>query len=249
MRGYESCPFHTLFTMEPAAVLTVADLRGRAITNWVQDVKLHVPFERSPPMEVELNEETVLPGVLFQYQLSRAVYQGTAAGGVKWWFKDRCVPSGQARRPGFDISIRYECRHSRKQYQKRATTDSRRSKHAACVECPVFVRFKGCVATDCPDTAVVLTATFRRYHVDPLKTLRTKFPSLQRCKFAEILASNKFAFIFESYCMAEDACVPLQGQEHELIQGVLKIVLQSLHTFSVWKLCLQHQRHLGKRMR
>jgi hypothetical protein len=76
--------------MEPAAVLTVADLRGRAITNWVQDVKLHVPFERSPPMEVELNEETVLPGVLFQYQLSRAVYQGTAAGGVKWWFKDQC---------------------------------------------------------------------------------------------------------------------------------------------------------------
>ena len=51
MRGYESCPFHNLFTMEPAAVLTVADLRGRAITNWVQDVKLHVPFERSPPME------------------------------------------------------------------------------------------------------------------------------------------------------------------------------------------------------
>jgi hypothetical protein len=40
VRGYESCPFHTLFTMEPAAVLTVADLRGRAITDWVQDVKL-----------------------------------------------------------------------------------------------------------------------------------------------------------------------------------------------------------------
>jgi hypothetical protein len=80
---------HTLFTMEPAAVLTVADLRGRAISNWVQDVTLHVPFQRSPHMqEVQLNAQIVLPGVLFEYQLSRAVYEGTAAGGVKWWFRE-----------------------------------------------------------------------------------------------------------------------------------------------------------------
>lgn len=232
--------------MEPA-VLTVADLRGRAITNWVQDVKLHVPFQHGPPMEVPLNAQTVLPVVLFEYQLSKAVYQGTAAGGVKWWLKERVVPTGQARRHGFDISIRYECRHNRKHYRKRAKDDSRKTKHAACVDCPVFVRFKGCVATDCSATAVVLKATFKRYHVDPLKTLRKEFSSLQRCKFAEILASNKFAFIFENSCMAEDVeqdVRALQGQEHALFKGELKAVQQSLHIFSVWKLCLEHQRHL-----
>ena len=159
--------------MEPAAVLTVADLRGRAITNWLQNVLLQVPsHQRGPLLEVHLNAATVLPVVLFEYQLSKAVYQGTAAGGVKWWLKHRDVPTGKARQAGFDISIRYVCRHSRKEYKKRATTDSRTSKHVACVECPVFVRFKGCVATDCPDTAVVLTAKFRQYDVDPLKTLR-----------------------------------------------------------------------------
>jgi hypothetical protein len=34
-------------------------------------------------MEVLLIAQTVLPVVLFEYQLSKAVYQGTAAGGVK----------------------------------------------------------------------------------------------------------------------------------------------------------------------
>ena len=70
--------------MEPAAVLSVADLRGKAITKWIQDVKLHVPFQHGPPMEVPLNDKTVLPIAMFEYQLSKAVYQGTGAGGVKW---------------------------------------------------------------------------------------------------------------------------------------------------------------------
>jgi hypothetical protein len=157
-------------------------------------------------MEVHLNGGTVLPVVLFEYQLSKAVYQGTAAGGVRWWFHKRDVSKGGARQHGFDISVRYDCRHGRKQYKKRATTDSRRSKHAACVDCPAFVRFKGSVATDCPDTAVVLTAKFRQYDIDPLKTLRTEFPSLGRCKFAEILSSNKFAFVFENTCLRQRLC-------------------------------------------
>ena len=68
------------FTMEPAAVLSVADLRGKAITKWIQDVKLHIPFQHGPPMEVPLIAKTVLPIAMFEYQLSKAVYQGTGAG-------------------------------------------------------------------------------------------------------------------------------------------------------------------------
>ena len=103
--------------MESDALLTVAALRVQSVTNWVQHVQLSVPFQRGPPMEVQLTEGTILPKALFEYQLSKAVYQGTAAGGVKWWLKERVVPTGQARRHGFDISIRYECRHNRKHYR------------------------------------------------------------------------------------------------------------------------------------
>ena len=77
------------FTMEPAAVLSVADLRGNAITKWIQEVKLRIPFQHGPPMEVPLIAQTVLPIAMFEYQLSKAVYQGTGAGGVKWWFNKR----------------------------------------------------------------------------------------------------------------------------------------------------------------
>ena len=119
--------------------------------NWVQDVKLEVPFGDGPPIEVALHGRSVLPVALFEYQLSKALYQGTAAGGVKWWLKERMVPVGPLRQHGFGISIRYECRHSRKSHRKREVEGSkhRNSKHVACVECPVFVRFKGSVVKDC----------------------------------------------------------------------------------------------------
>ena len=137
------------FVMESDALLTVAALRVQSVTNWVQHVQLSVPFQRGPPMEVQLTEGTLLPKALFEYQLSRAVCQGSAAGGVKWWFEERRVPEGSSRVHGFDVSIRYMCRHGRKKYKKRGTKDSRESKHVACVKCPVFVRFTGAVATDC----------------------------------------------------------------------------------------------------
>ena len=209
--------------MEPAPVLTVVDLRRRAIMNWVQDVKLEVPFGDGPPIEVALHDRSVLPVALFEYQLSKALYQGTAAGGVKWWLKERMVPVGPLRQHGFGISIRYECRHSRKSHRKREVEGSkhRNSKHVACVECPVFVRFKGSVVKDCSTTAVVLTAKFVRSNTEPLKTLRKEFPALNCCKYAEILASNKFAFVFENCCMAEDA-LALQGQVHQLFTGTTR---------------------------
>jgi hypothetical protein len=120
--------------MESAAFVTVADLRSRSIHNWVQDVVLRMPFQSDLPLEVPLQTGTRLPMALFPYQLSKAVYQGTAAGGVKWWFKTSMEPAGVARQHGYDISVRYDCRHSRSHYQKKATTDSRKSKHTACVD-------------------------------------------------------------------------------------------------------------------
>jgi hypothetical protein len=230
--------------MESGAVVTVADLRSRSIQNWVQDVVLRMPFQSDLPLEVPLQTGTRLPMALFPYQLSKAVYQGTTAGGVKWWFKTSVEPEGVARQHGYDISVRYDCRHSRSHYRKRATTDSRKSKHVACVDCPAFVRFKGSLATDCASTAVVVTATFQRYHLDPLQVLRKEFPAFKYSKSAEILASNKFAFIFENSCLAEDAWGCVRGREHALFKGEPKAMQQSLHHFWVWKSTFEHQNHL-----
>jgi len=232
-----------LFVMESDALLTVAALRVQSVTNWVQHVQLSVPFQRGPPMEVQLTEGTTLPKALFEYQLSRAVCQGSAAGGVKWWFEARRVPQGSSRVHGFDVSIRYMCRHARADYSKRATTNSRKSKHVACVDCPVFVRFTGAVATDCASTVVVFKAKFNRFCIDRLKVLRKEFPALCHSISQEILASNTFAFVFESSCLAEDATV-LHGREHELFKGKISAIQQNLYVVCVKKLCAVHQGHL-----
>jgi hypothetical protein len=152
---------------------------------------------------------------MFEYQLARAVYDGTAAGGVKWWFHKRFEPQGSQRQHSFDLSVVFVCKHARKHYIKRVTNDSRKSKHQACVECPAFVRFKGSIATEMTSTAVVISAKFKQPVSDPLKVLRKEFPALNQCILSEILSSTKFAFVFTTSCLAEDALL-LSGQTHAI---------------------------------
>lgn len=99
-------------------VLTVADLRGRAINDWVQDVQLSFAYKRGPPMIVNLEAGLVVPKALFKYQLHQAIVEGSANGGVRWWCERAHFPSGDDRKHGFDISVRFMCRHGRKGYKK-----------------------------------------------------------------------------------------------------------------------------------
>jgi hypothetical protein len=55
---------------------------------------LPIRFRGGLPLEVQLAEDVVLLKALFEYQLAMAVYEGTAAGGVKWWFHKRYEPQG-----------------------------------------------------------------------------------------------------------------------------------------------------------
>jgi hypothetical protein len=71
--------------MDSGLVLTVADLRGRAIVDWEQDVELSFAYKRSPPMIVKLVPDLVVPKAVFKYQLHQAFVEGTANGGVRWW--------------------------------------------------------------------------------------------------------------------------------------------------------------------
>ena len=114
-------------------VLTVADLRGRAIVDWEQDVELSFAYKRSPPMIVKLVPDLVVPKAVFKYQLHQAFVEGTANGGVRWWCEKVAFSSAMERQTGVDTSVRFMCRHGRKDYKKRASTDGRRSKHTACV--------------------------------------------------------------------------------------------------------------------
>jgi hypothetical protein len=154
------------------------------------------------------------------------------------------LPSGAVRQAKFDISVRFECPHARVKYKKKATKDTRKSKHLSCVDCPAFVRFKGCCATDDSSVALVVTAKFIQVCHDPLRQLRKEFEQLNSCVSAEILASDRFAFVFQNCCQAEDAHVAVHGKEHGHFHGKLRAETQNRFIFSVYKCNLKHERHL-----
>ena len=120
--------------MDSGLIVTVADLRDRAIVDWEQGLQLSFAYRRGPPMIVNVVPDLVVPKAVFKYQLHQAIVEGSANGGVRWW----CERVARGER-GFDISVRFMCRHGRKQYKKKASTDDRRSKHTSCVNCPAFV--------------------------------------------------------------------------------------------------------------
>jgi hypothetical protein len=126
-------------------------------------------------MIVKLVPDVTVPKAVFKYQLHQAIVEGSANGGVRWWCERAAFPSGDDRKHGFDISVRFMCRHGRKQYKKKASTDDRKSKHTACVNCPAFVRFRGSKVVDDPSVAVVITSQFRHSSINPLQELRNKF--------------------------------------------------------------------------
>ena len=129
--------------MDSGPVLTIADLRQASNTTWCQDVELSIAFRRGEPLKVRLEPDLVLPKALFKFQLQQAVFEGTCYTGVRWWCEKVAFPEGTERKSSFDMSVRFSCRHARHAYRKRATDDSRKSKHTSCVNCPASVRFRG----------------------------------------------------------------------------------------------------------
>jgi hypothetical protein len=134
--------------------------------------------------------------------------------------------------------------HLRAVHAQQASKDTRKSKHISCVDCPAFVRFKGCRATDDSSVALVVTVKFIQVCKDPLHQLRKEFEQLNHCVSADILASDRFAFVFQSCCQADDALVTIHGVQHRRFHGKLGAETQDRFIFSVYKCNLKHQRHL-----
>jgi hypothetical protein len=238
--------------MDSGLVLTIADLRARAIVDWEQDVHLSFAYKRGPPMIVKLAPDVLVPKAVFKYQLHQALVEGSADGGVRWWCQRVAFSSGEDRKHGFDFSVRFMCRHGRLRYKKQATTDDRKSKHTSCVNCPAFVRFRGVKAVDDSSIAVVITSQFKHFSSNPLKALRSKFEGLSASISAEILSSRQAVFVFQNRCEAHDALAfkftfnvqdgLWETEDQEL--GKLRAVEQERFLFSVWKLNLRHERHV-----
>lgn len=212
--------------------------------DWEQEVTMSIPFGRGDPLKVVIAPDLVLPKTIFKHQLQQAVSEGSANGGVKWWCKRVSKPCGHVRQAKFDISVRFECSHARVKYKKRVSKDNRKSKHIFCVYCPAFVRFKGCRPTDDSDVALLVTATFIQVCKDPLHQLRKEFEQLNHCVSAEILASDRFAFVFQNCCQADDALAAVHGRAHRRFHGKLSAETQQRFVFSVSKCNLKHERHL-----
>ena len=239
-----------ILNMDSGLMLSVADLRSQAIVDWEQDVHLSFHYKRAAPMKIKVEPELVVPKAVFKYELHQALVEGTSNGGVRWWCDKVDFPSGREREHPFDISIRFMCRHGRKQYQKQVSTNLRRSKHTTCVDCPAFIRFRGQKCDDL-SVAVVLTCRFEHPLRDPLDELRKKFQGLRTCIFAEILSSHQFVFMFQSACQADDAVHDFTMiEDHRVFQfeekgyGKLRAVLQERYIFTVWKMNSRHERHL-----
>jgi hypothetical protein len=197
--------------MDSGLVLTLADLRVHAIVDWEQDVELSFAYKRGPPMIVKLVPGLVVPKVLFKYQLHQALVEGSANGGIRWWCERAHFSFGDQRKAGFDVSVRFVCRHGRSQYKKQASTDNRKSKHTSCVNFPAFVRFRGVKpAENDPSIAVVITfqkSSFEQSSSNPLKLLRKKFEGLSACSSSEILSSRQVVFVFQNVCHVVCCCV------------------------------------------
>lgn len=234
-----------LFTMESLPVITVADVGGERITDWEQEATLSIPFGRGPPLQSVLAPGSVIPKTIFKYQLQQAVCEGSANGGVRWWCKSVEQPCGQLRQAKFDISVRFECPHARVGCKKQETKNSRKRKPVfSRVNCPAFVRFKGCRATDDPSVAVVITARFKQICNEPLSRLRMEFETLNHSISAEILNKKQFVFVFENSSQASDALANVHGHERECFHGKLRAEEQARFIFSVFKCNLKHERHL-----
>jgi hypothetical protein len=227
--------------MDSGLIVTVADLRGRAIVDWEQDLQLSFAYRRGPPMIVNVVPDLVVPKAVFKYQLHQAIVEGSANGGVRWW----CQRVARGER-GFDISVRFMCRHGRKQYKKKASTDDRRSKHTSCVNCPAFVRFRGVQAAEDSSIAVVITSQFKQSSSNPLALLRSKFEGFNASISAEILSSRQVVFVFQNRRQADDALLnfsfyggdcSFEFEDQEL--GKLRAVQQERFVFSVWKMNLR----------
>ena len=59
--------------MDSGLVLTIADLRARAIVDWEQYVHLSFAYKRGPPMIVKLAPDVLVPKAVFKYQLHQAL--------------------------------------------------------------------------------------------------------------------------------------------------------------------------------
>jgi len=230
----------SIFTMQSLPVLTIADLRGHSITDWEQEVTMSIPFGRGDPIKVVIAPGLVVPRTMFKYQLQQAIYEGSANGGVRWWCKKVSEPCGTVRQAKFDISVRFECPHARVKYKKQSSKDTRKSKHISCVDCPAFVRFKGCCATDDSSVALVVTAKFIQVCNDPLRQLRKEFEQLNTCVSAEILASDRFAFVFQNCCQADDALCTVHGKEHGRFRGKLQAETQDRYVDTTQRLAFAH---------
>jgi hypothetical protein len=105
--------------------------------NGVKDIfRNSVPVEATRKQNFVLTPGAITPVALYEFELKELFVEATVKSGCKWWCKhsERSVASER-----FSPSLwttRFVCRHSGKDYEKKAKDNSRNTRHILRCSCP-----------------------------------------------------------------------------------------------------------------
>ncbi len=115
----------------------------------VKDIfRNHLPTLASHKEHFMLTEGAEIPVPLFEFELQELFSEATVKSGCKWWCENSRPSVAVQRTVKSLCTARFHCRHAGDHYEKKATNNSRASRHilrcacpASCVMKAISVRF------------------------------------------------------------------------------------------------------------
>lgn len=111
--------------------------------NGVKDMfRNHLPVEVTRKQIFVLSPGAITPVALYEFELRELFVEATVKSGCKWWCRHSVCSTASARVQQSLWSTRFVCRHSEKDYEKRAKDNSRNTRHMLRCSCPASCSMK-----------------------------------------------------------------------------------------------------------
>ena len=145
-----SAKFSSVTAMASGSLAIMLDRRNRweqSITlelfNGVKDIfRNHLPVEATRKQDFKLQVGATTPVALYEFELRELFVEATVKSGCKWWCRESNRSIATERVSPSLWSTRFVCRHSGNDYEKKATDNSRTTRHILRCSCPASCRMK-----------------------------------------------------------------------------------------------------------